>query len=204
MKSASSPPNGRGRPREFDLDAAIDDTVEVFRQRGYLSTTVTDLTEGTGLSRGSFYKAFVDKPSAFLLAFERYASRGQAALRKIASGDEPARERLRRVLQHYVRQSSGTQGRLGCLVVATATETTLLDAAIRRSVEQALSHVQSLCEDLIRAGIADRSLPRTLDPSTSACALLCLVQGLRVLGKSDRHRAGLGEDIVELGMKLLA
>ena len=62
---------GPGRPREFDLDDALRDASEVFRAHGYHGTSVQDLTEGTGLARGSLYKAFRDKRTLFLAALDQ-------------------------------------------------------------------------------------------------------------------------------------
>jgi tetracycline repressor-like protein len=56
---AASP--SRGRPREFDIDAALDKSVLVFRERGYHATSIADLTGAMELASGSVYKAFKDK-----------------------------------------------------------------------------------------------------------------------------------------------
>ena len=71
---------GPGRPREFELDAAVDDAIEVFRAHGYHGTSVQDLSEGTGLARGSLYKAFHDKRTLFLAALDHYTA---ASLRRV-------------------------------------------------------------------------------------------------------------------------
>src|SRR5271168_3205870 len=59
-----------GRPREFDIDEAVESAILVFRSRGYHGASVQDLTEGTGLARGSLYKAFHDKRTLFLTALD--------------------------------------------------------------------------------------------------------------------------------------
>jgi len=61
-----------GRPREFDADTAVQGAMEIFWRRGYLATNLPDLLDAMGLTRGSFYKAFRDKQSAYLAALERY------------------------------------------------------------------------------------------------------------------------------------
>ena len=46
----------------------------MFKSRGYHCTSVQDLTEGTGLARGSLYKAFHDKRTLFLAALDHYTA----------------------------------------------------------------------------------------------------------------------------------
>jgi TetR/AcrR family transcriptional repressor of nem operon len=61
----------RGRPREFDMDDALDQAIRIFRERGYNATSIGDLTDAMGLASGSLYKAFKDKREMFLAAFDR-------------------------------------------------------------------------------------------------------------------------------------
>ncbi|MFX5776960.1 helix-turn-helix domain-containing protein, partial [Acinetobacter baumannii] len=54
--STSDHSSGPGRPREFEIDAAVESAMQVFWTRGYHGTSLVDLIDGTGLSRGSLYK----------------------------------------------------------------------------------------------------------------------------------------------------
>src|SRR5690242_20201777 len=65
---------GRGRPRAFDSDAALDRAMEVFWSKGYEGTSMSDLTQAMGINRPSLYAAFGDKESLFRRAIERYRS----------------------------------------------------------------------------------------------------------------------------------
>lgn len=60
------------RPREFDMDTAVDGAMQIFWRLGYSATNLPDLLHAMGLSRGSFYKAFGDKHSAYLAALDHY------------------------------------------------------------------------------------------------------------------------------------
>ncbi|RUZ71622.1 TetR/AcrR family transcriptional regulator, partial [Mesorhizobium sp. M7A.F.Ca.US.006.01.1.1] len=46
--------------------------MDVFWDRGYHDASLPDLLDGMNLSRGSFYKAFVDKRGVFLRALDAY------------------------------------------------------------------------------------------------------------------------------------
>ena len=63
---------GRGRPRSFDIDAALDCAVEVFWKKGYEGADLSALTEAMGINRPSLYVAYGDKRALFFKAVERY------------------------------------------------------------------------------------------------------------------------------------
>src|SRR6202453_115065 len=109
-----------GRPREFDIDEAVESAILVFRSRGYHGTSVQDLTEGTGLARGSLYKAFHDKRTLFLAALDHYTA---ASLRRVGDAlNQPgsARAAIREALLGYARRCAAAQGQQGGLIVAAA------------------------------------------------------------------------------------
>ena len=63
----------RGRPREFDVENALDRALEVFWRKGYEGASLEDLTEAMGINRPSLYAAFGSKEELFRLALDRYA-----------------------------------------------------------------------------------------------------------------------------------
>src|SRR4029453_6387021 len=72
MSRQTPVPLPRGRPRSFDVEAAVERAMDVFWSRGYHATALPDLLRATKLSRGSLYAAFGDKHSLFLLALDRF------------------------------------------------------------------------------------------------------------------------------------
>ena len=69
-----------GRPREFDLDQALEAAIEVFWRRGFEGTSLSDLTTAMELSRPSVYAAFGNKEALFRKALARYAETRTAAM----------------------------------------------------------------------------------------------------------------------------
>ena len=182
---------GPGRPREFDFELVLDRAIDVFRQRGYHATSLNDLADGMGLARGSVYKAFKDKRSLFLAAHQRYAvvrsERLQAALRGTANG----REGIRAVFRVYAAAASSEDGRLGCLVLATAAELTTLDPGIAAQVAAGFERIRKTLLQLLRQGRRDGSINPALDERAAAHFLLCLLQGMRMVGKAAPNPAAM-------------
>src|SRR5258707_12650738 len=88
---------GPGRPREFDMDDALDKAIGVFREHGFHATSVPGLTEAMELASGSIYKAFRDKRAVFLAALDRYTSLRNEQVRRVAAAGKTGIERLRDV-----------------------------------------------------------------------------------------------------------
>jgi AcrR family transcriptional regulator len=63
---------GRGRPRNFDRDTALEQAMEVFWAKGYESTSISDLTTAMNMKPPSLYAAFGDKEALFEEVIKRY------------------------------------------------------------------------------------------------------------------------------------
>lgn len=192
----------RGRPREFDMDEALDGAIRVFRERGYHAASIGDLTDAMGLASGSIYKAFKDKRDIFLAAFDRYTMLRNAQIQQVAGAAKSARERLRDLLAFYLESSRGVEGRRGCLVVGSAVELAIFDRDVAARVGTSLANNEALLARLIREGHLDRSVPAEVDPEETARVMVCLTQGMRVVGKAGRAPPDPAITI-EIAMKLV-
>jgi AcrR family transcriptional regulator len=181
-------PKLRGRPREFDMDAALDAALRVFSERGYYAASISELTEAMGLTAGSVYKAFGDKRGIFLAAFNRYRHVRRDLRDERLAVAPNGYEKLRAFLMFYAESSSGEVGRQGCLVVGSATELALFDEEIASRVAFAFDTDEQLLIDLIRLGQEDGSVPSRLDAENAARTMLCLMKGMRLIGKTGRTR----------------
>ncbi|MDB5359022.1 MAG: TetR family transcriptional regulator [Rhodospirillales bacterium] len=193
---------GPGRPREFALDDAVRDATEVFRVRGYHGTSVQDLTEGTGLARGSLYKAFHDKRSLFLAALDQAVA---GALQRI--GDNlaepgPAKTVIRDTLMGYARRAASTEGRRGCIMTAAAIEMVPEDAEITAVITRMFRRIEDLFAATVIRGQAAGEIPAGHDERAIARHLLCTIQGLRVLGKTGPTERDMAE-IIDQTVRIL-
>jgi TetR/AcrR family transcriptional repressor of nem operon len=108
----------RGRPRTFDLEAAVERAMNVFWSRGYHGTAVPDLLRATKLLRGSLYAAFGGKHALLLRALDRYIAEGLARLDVELDPRGKPVAGLRAYLSRYAERTSGASGKRGCLLVA--------------------------------------------------------------------------------------
>lgn len=189
MNVQTSQRQPRGRPREFDIDAAIERAMGVFWSSGYHGTSLPDLLEATKLSRGSLYAAFGDKHGLFLRALDRYIDEALARLEMELNPRDDAMTGLRACMAGYVERTSGTAGKRGCLVVATAMELAAHDAEVNQRVGRFFRVMESKLTGTLARAQAEGRLAVDADPASVARLLLCTVEGMRVVGKTDPDRA---------------
>lgn len=199
MDATTRPP---GRPRQFEIDDALDKAIVVFSERGYHAASISELKEAMGLTAGSLYKAFKDKKAIFLAAFDRYKQVRNALLDQEIGAGCDGRDKVFRMLRFYAEASHGESGRRGCLVVGTAIELAVYDAEAAERVGRSMARSEALFDRLIREGQADGSITKTIDAEATARLMLSVTQGLRVLGKTgpDRDRAFA---VIDAAIKLL-
>jgi AcrR family transcriptional regulator len=90
-----------GRPRAFDAEKALNRAMQVFWRKGYLGTSLSDLTDAMGINRQSLYAAFGNKRSLFRKVLGRYL-KGPSVYLSEALREPTARAVVERVLNGVV------------------------------------------------------------------------------------------------------
>lgn len=142
------------RPREFDIDQALDAAMGAFWTRGYEATSMADLMEVMDLKKGSIYKAFVDKHDLFMKALERYIDGMHHGMRQALEGAASPQEGIRTWLSMGVELCEGHQMQRGCLALNTAVELGPHDEEVAKLLKQARGRMIGMLVATIEQGQA--------------------------------------------------
>lgn len=175
-----------GRPREFDEDVVVDAAREAFWSRGVHATSISDLSEATGLSVGSLYKAFGSKGELCARTLDTYLAAGSARVEEILTGAASPVAGLQDWLEWIAERASSTGPTRGCYAVVCASELAATDAAVRRRL---VAHDERL-RALVGAAIAAANLGGELsgDPERGARLLCTTVNGVQLDGRKGITR----------------
>lgn len=184
------------------MDEALDKAIDVFREQGFHATSINDLSAAMGLASGSIYKAFKDKREVFLAALDRYMDVRNQQLREKLARTKSGLEGVHALLEFYAASSHDEEGLRGCLVISCATELATFDAEIGERVTGAMDRKEKLVAKLIRQGQADGSIPASIDCAGTARAILCMFQGMRVVGKTGQSKKQVAA-VVDAAARLL-
>jgi AcrR family transcriptional regulator len=97
----------KGRPRnatggyapEQTRKALIDSALKLFGERGYAVTSVQEITEAAGVTKGAFYHHFESKEDLLRLIHDEFLDLQLAILRLALEADEDPAARLRELLR---------------------------------------------------------------------------------------------------------
>ena len=171
-----------GRPREFDIEEATRDAMEVFWQHGFHATSLPDLIEGMGLTRGSIYKAYEDKRSIYLAALDAFTEVRLDRLTKLLSKSDK-RAAIREVFKLAAKEASATTGQKGSFSTAALIEMVPADPEVEERLSDYYGSVENLLAQAIETGKRDGTVHSTMPSGTIARLLVCTMEGMTVLGK---------------------
>ena len=184
------------RPRAFNVEQVRARVTRLFTQFGYRGTSLSMLTEASGLGKQSLYNAFGDKETLYLQALEASAEHLKAAaalLTSAPSGLAGIETFFDQLVQHC---SHGDAAERACIVSSGLLEGPS-EPRLARKLRQIWSDTASLFRSAVVRGQADGSIDPGLDPGDAATLLMSLMSGLRVTA-----RAGNGVDNLRAAARL--
>jgi TetR/AcrR family transcriptional regulator, transcriptional repressor for nem operon len=182
------------RPREFDVDIALDRAMDVFWDKGYDATSLDDLCEVTGLSRSSLYATFGSKRKLLLRSVDRYVERRNPQIAAVLAQSLPISESLAALARQFIDQIESGSGRRGCFLGNCAAELPRNDRAAQARVRRGLESTEATFRDALARAKERGELPSGADIGALARFFTAGFQGLRLIGKVNPDRAVL-EDI---------
>ena len=179
-----------GRPREFDVDDALDVAVRMFWERGYEGASLADLTGAMGITKPSFYAAFGSKEQLFRRALDRYTE-GPASYAVRALQQPTARQVVAAFLDGAVRATTPPEGPAGCLGVQGA----LASSSAGQTAHDVLAGWRNDAGERLagrfRRAVEEGDLPPGADPESLARYVMTVGFGIAVQAASGVSRDGL-------------
>ena len=178
-----------GRPREFDIDEAIQMATELFWRKGYEGTSLSDLIGAMRITAPSFYFAFGNKEKLFRKVIEHYYA-GQMELLEAAVREPTVRGVAERFLYGYADVLTGPSHAPGCLALNSS-----LPCAGDDPVRAWLANLRGVLAVKLRKRFAKArgtvELPINADPEVLARYIAIIAWGLAVEAQSGAKRKDL-------------
>ena len=180
----------RGRPREFDIDAALQTAMVFFWRHGYEGTSLAALSEATGVNMPSLYAAFGNKESLFRKAVNLYLQK-QASYLPNAMKEPTLRGAVTALFDGAIELAMNPRNPDGCLLVQGALATGPAADAVRGELNAKRAMAEQCIRGRFERAIADGELPKGTDTAALARFVMTFVWGMSVQAAGGATRVQL-------------
>lgn len=174
----------------------VEKTAPIFNRKGYAGTSLNDMMNATGLTKGSIYGNFVNKDDVALAAFDFNLKQ----VNNVISGEMASRNTFREKLLAYTKVYENflefpfPEG--GCPVLNTAVDADDTHPLLRQKAADAMMNWKNMITKLIQKGIGNNEFRTDVDPEQVALTIIATIEGAimitKLTGKLNYRRAIMG------------
>ncbi|MBV6821819.1 TetR/AcrR family transcriptional regulator [Pseudomonas sp. PD9R] len=186
---------GRGRPRAYDPQTALQQALGVFWSTGYSGASLDSIATAAGMNRPSLYAAFGDKHAIYIKALEQYWEFAVAAMHEaLTDSSLTLREALMRFYEGQLSIYFSGEGQpRGCFAIGTATTEAVEDSEIRDVLSDRLSRLDADLEARLRLAIDSGELKSSVDAGALAVLAASLLHSISIRARAGKSREELTE-----------
>ncbi|KOP79919.1 TetR/AcrR family transcriptional regulator [Cytobacillus solani] len=177
------------RQREFDKEKALDDAMELFWEKGYAATSISDLTATMGIQRPSLYATFGDKEKLFEAALRKYTNLHASLIRKKLQNTTSVKEAFRNLFEEMIEEEYKNKVSKGCFCINTIVELAPHDEKFEILTREHEMYLSVIFQETLLKGIKSGELESNLDVKALAQTLVVALIGVTVLLKSHPERS---------------
>jgi len=161
------------RTREY----IIEKTAPVFNRKGYAGTSMSDLTECTGLTKGAIYGNFENKEEVALAAFDYNFDKMIAQVRRLQTPGQTALGKLRAFIAVYRYSPNDPFLSIGCPIANTGLEADDTQPALKQKVTGAINKWHRSISAIIHQGIRAGEIREDVDVAEFASLMIAIIEG---------------------------
>ncbi len=181
----------RGKPLSFDRNEVLERAMDIFWEKGFSKTGMTELLEHMGIQRQSFYNTFGSKEEVFLEAVRLYSRAILSRMKEILMQDRHPIENMKDLFDMW-RGLSETKEECGCMMGNSIAEFGLSQDAVGDLLKEQVHGLHGAFYNAFKQASAKGYLPANKDPKALATSFVAMSQGMALLSK-----VGFGEEMLE-------
>lgn len=163
----------------------IEKTAPLFNTKGYISTSLSDIAEATGLTKGSIYGNFENKDQLALDAYRYNAGSLKEKMSSAFSGEFPtATDKLHAFVAFYRKNWHSVSSGGGCPLMNAATEADDTFPDLKDQVKTSFEEWMAKISEVIIRGQKTGELNKKKDAEEYASLFVMMIEGGILLSKT--------------------
>ena len=162
----------------------VEKTAPIFNTKGFAGTSISDMTEATGLTKGSIYGNFTSKDEVALACFDHNLHKVSAAIRDEIAAQNAFRDQLLvyvRVYDNFLKYPFPVGG---CPILNTAVEADDTHPQLKNKVNDAILGWKDRLVAIIEKGKVAKEFKKDVDPEQTALTMIAMIEGAILITKA--------------------
>lgn len=155
----------------------IETVAPIFNKHGYVGTSMSDLTDATGLTKGALYGNFENKEALAMAAFEFNSRRLIEAIDEQLNLPGAALEKLRSLTTFYRSYDEFIEGMGGCPVLNVGVDGKHNNPQLAAAARETVKIIEGKIALVLENGMNNRELKLPVTPLQFAKQLYTMLQG---------------------------
>ena len=159
-------------------------SVPIFNQKGYMTTTMSDIIQETNIQKGGIYRHFKNKEQLMVESFRFSTETMQNHFITSVSKHENAADKLMAFVETFLQLSEGEPIVGGCPIFNAAIEMDDLEGnVLLPSINEAMDMLINSIVKIIEHGIMHEQLKQSVQPYDTAIYIVSTLEGGLVLDR---------------------
>jgi AcrR family transcriptional regulator len=167
----------------------IEKSAPIFNKKGYAGTSLSDLTQATGLTKGSIYGNFKNKDDVAVCAFHHNLEFIIQSLTLEIDRAETYLEKLLAYPRVYRRNIEGMLAIGGCPILNTVIDADNTNDTLRTLAVDTIVNWKRAIMGLVRKGKAANEIKGDTDEAVVAENIICLIEGGNAMTKATGEKS---------------
>ena len=161
----------------------IEKSAPIFNTKGYSATSMNDILQATGLTKGGVYGNFESKDQIAEEAFELSIGKVKEGIRFKTKNENTALGKLFAIFNFYKNYSILPLTEGGCPLLNTAIESDDNLPFLKVKAQKALNELLGSLENIIQNGIESKEFKEGIDAKKEAALMFSVIQGGLMMSK---------------------
>ncbi|MFN7490662.1 MAG: TetR/AcrR family transcriptional regulator [Chryseotalea sp.] len=157
----------------------------LFNTFGYKSTSLSNITDATGLTKGAIYKHFDNKDKLEIETFHYLSGSVLSKLREGTAHETSAVRKLKLILNFFESYTVNPPLKGGCPLLNAAIEADDTNPALRKEAIRLLHHLHESLLEIFNNGIKQGELKPNMDKDHYATLIIANLEGGIMLSKLE-------------------
>ena len=169
----------------------IDKTAPLFNTKGYNGTSLNDLTEATGLTKGSLYGNFENKEEIAVAVFYYSMERVREASRHKMDKASSSKDKLLALLDFYAQYVFSSPIPGGCPLMNNAVEADDQHPFMKKAVASEIKRTIDGITGLLAKGKKDGEFKSSINEKEIANLFFCSIEGAIIVSRVSSSDAAM-------------